>query len=60
MTSSGAARVLAQFDFHTPPISKNVIEGISDNDSLRSAKTEQINNIKWIAGHMLNTRALTP
>lgn len=52
--ASSANSIKAQFDFQTR-LFNNVTEGISEDDSqVRTA--ENINNIKWIAGHMLNTR----
>ena len=44
----------AQFDFQTR-LFNNVTNGISDSES-HVRKTEHTNHIKWIAGHMLNTR----
>jgi len=49
-----AAALKAQFDLHTR-LFNNVTEGLSDAESnVRS--NEHINNVKWVAGHMLNTR----
>ena len=43
-----------QFDLHTR-LFNNALDGISDEVSNKRG-TEQINNMKWIAGHILNTR----
>jgi uncharacterized damage-inducible protein DinB len=43
-----------QFDFQTR-LFNNVISGVSDDES-QVRNSEHINHIKWIAGHMLNTR----
>jgi hypothetical protein len=49
-----AASLKAQFDFHTR-LFNNVTEGITDQES-NTRPNGHINHIKWIAGHMLNTR----
>ena len=52
--SSSSNSIKAQFDFQTR-LFNNVTAGISEDESqVRSG--ENINNVKWIAGHMLNTR----
>ena len=52
--ATATASLKAQFDFHTR-LFNNVTEEISDNESgIRNS--EHINNMKWIAGHLLNTR----
>ncbi len=43
-----------QFDLHTR-LYANVLEGITNMDA-DERKHEAINNMKWIAGHLLNTR----
>ncbi len=52
--SSSTAALKAQFDLHTR-LFTNATAGISDNESgIRNS--EHVNNMKWIAGHLLNTR----
>ena len=51
-TSTGAIK--AQIDLHTRLL-LNATAGISDSES-HIRNTEHINNVKWIAGHLLNTR----
>lgn len=53
MTST-AAPLKVQFDLHTR-LFNNVLDGITDAES-NNCHSDQINHIKWIAGHMLNTR----
>jgi uncharacterized damage-inducible protein DinB len=52
--ASTAAALKAQFDFHTR-LFNNVLDGISDNEA-NSRNNEHVNHIKWVAGHLLNTR----
>ncbi len=52
--ASPTASLKAQFDLQTR-LFNNVTDGIGEQEAhLRNS--EQINHIKWIAGHMLNTR----
>lgn len=44
----------AQFDLHTR-LFTNATEGIADHET-NSRTSEHVNHIKWIAGHLLNTR----
>ncbi len=44
----------AQFDLQTR-LFNNATEGITEDES-GARKSEHINNMKWIAGHLLNTR----
>ena len=53
MTTSAAA-LKAQFDLQTR-LFNNVLEGITDAES-HKRNNEHLNHIKWIAGHLLNTR----
>jgi uncharacterized damage-inducible protein DinB len=53
MTSTAAA-LKAQFDLHTR-LFNNALEGINDADA-NTRKSEQVNHMKWVAGHLLNTR----
>lgn len=53
MTTSAAA-LKAQFDLQTR-LFNNVLEGITDAES-HKRNSEHLNHIKWIAGHLLNTR----
>jgi uncharacterized damage-inducible protein DinB len=53
MTSSAAA-LKAQFDMHTR-LFNNTLDGITDAQA-NSRNSEQVNHMKWIAGHLLNTR----
>ena len=55
--TSTAAALKAQFDLHTR-LFNNALEGITDPDA-NSRKDENINHIKWVAGHLLNTRLST-
>jgi uncharacterized damage-inducible protein DinB len=52
--ASTAASLKTQFDFQTR-LFNNVLEGLS-NDETNTRHSEQINHIKWIAGHITNTR----
>ncbi len=52
--STATASLKAQFDLHTR-LFNNVTEGVTEDES-GTRKSEQINNMKWIAGHLLNTR----
>jgi len=54
MPSSSSNSVKAQFDFQTR-LFNNVTEGISDSES-QVRSVANINNIKWVAGHMLDAR----
>ena len=47
----------AQFDFQTR-LFNNVTEGISEHES-HVRNSDNTNHMKWIAGHMLNTRLTT-
>ena len=51
---STAAALKAQFDLQTRLFS-NALEGITDNESAHR-DSDHVNHIKWIAGHLLNTR----
>jgi uncharacterized damage-inducible protein DinB len=51
---SSIAALKAQFDLQTR-LYCNALEGISDTESAARG-SEHINNIKWIAGHLLDTR----
>ncbi len=53
MTTSSAA-LQAQFDLHTR-LFNNALEGITDSEA-NDRKNEHVNHMKWIAGHLLNTR----
>ncbi len=48
------AALKAQIDLQTR-LFNNVAEGISDTES-GQRNSEQINNMKWVAGHILHTR----
>jgi uncharacterized damage-inducible protein DinB len=48
------ASIKAQFDLHTRLFS-NATEGITDGEA-NTRKSDHVNHIKWIAGHLLNTR----
>ena len=52
--NTSTAALKAQLDLHTR-LFNNVTEGITDNES-GVRNSEHINNMKWIAGHLLNTR----
>ena len=52
--ASSTASLKAQFDLHTR-LFNNATTGISEDES-GARKSEHINNMKWIAGHLLNTR----
>ncbi len=51
---STAAALKAQFDLHTR-LFNNVLDGITDAHA-NDRKSDDINHIKWVAGHLLNTR----
>lgn len=53
-TTTATQSLKAQFDLHTR-LFNNATDGITENES-GIRKNEHINNIKWIAGHLLNTR----
>jgi DinB family protein len=48
------ASLKAQFDLHTR-LFNNATEGITEGDA-HARNHDKINHIKWIAGHLLNTR----
>ena len=52
--STSTAALKAQFDLQTR-LFNNATEGITEDES-GARKSEHINNMKWIAGHLLNTR----
>jgi uncharacterized damage-inducible protein DinB len=52
--SSTAAPIKTQFDLHTR-LFNNVMECISDAES-NNRNSDHVNHMKWIAGHLLNTR----
>ena len=52
--STQTAALKAQFDLHTR-LYNNATEGITDAEA-NSRNSEHVNHIKWIAGHLLNTR----
>ena len=54
MTTNTAAALKAQFDLHTR-LFNNVFEGIEDNEA-NTRNSEHVNHMKWVAGHLLNTR----
>lgn len=43
-----------QFDLHTR-LFNNVLDGIEDSDS-NSRANDQVNHVKWLAGHLTSTR----
>ena len=51
---TATASLKLQFDLHTR-LFNNATAGISDDES-HSRHSEQVNHMKWIAGHLLNTR----
>ena len=53
MTNSAAA-IKAQYDLHTR-LFNNALEGI-DEAGATTRNSDQVNHMKWIAGHLLNTR----
>jgi uncharacterized damage-inducible protein DinB len=55
--ATSTASLKAQFDLHTR-LFNNVTEGITEDDS-HNHNSENTNHIKWIAGHLLNTRIST-
>ena len=52
--ASTAAALKAQYDLHTR-LFNNALDGISDTEA-NSRSNEQVNHIKWVAGHLLNSR----
>ncbi len=52
--ASSAAALKAQFDLHTR-LYNNALTGVSDAES-HSRNNDHVNHMKWIAGHLLNTR----
>lgn len=52
--SDATASLKAQLDLHTR-LFNNVLEGVNDTDA-NTRNSEQINHIKWVAGHLLNSR----
>src|SRR4051812_28620100 len=52
--STQTAALKAQYDLHTR-LFTNATEGLTDADA-NSRNSEHVNHIKWIAGHLLNTR----
>jgi uncharacterized damage-inducible protein DinB len=48
------ASLKAQFDLHTR-LFNNATAGITESES-NSRNSDHVNHIKWIAGHLLNTR----
>lgn len=52
--SDSTASLKAQFDLHTRLYS-NALSGISETESTQR-ENDYVNNIKFIAGHLLNTR----
>ncbi len=53
MTTSAAA-LKSQFDFQTR-LFNNVLDGVTDEESA-ARNNDNVNHMKWIAGHLLNTR----
>jgi uncharacterized damage-inducible protein DinB len=51
---NSAAPLKAQFDMQTR-LFNNVLDGITDTDA-NARKNENINHIKWVAGHLLDSR----
>lgn len=52
--SNSVAALKAQFDLHTR-LFNNVLESVSDTES-NARNSEHVNHMKWVAGHLLNTR----
>jgi uncharacterized damage-inducible protein DinB len=52
--NTSTAALKAQFDLHTR-LYNNVLDGISDSDA-NTRSNDHVNHMKWIAGHILNTR----
>ena len=52
--ASTAAALKSQFDMHTR-LFNNALDGVTDAEA-NSRNNENVNPIKWVAGHMLNTR----
>jgi uncharacterized damage-inducible protein DinB len=55
--ASTAAALKAQFDFQTR-LFNNVLNGVTDEES-NERQSDNTNSMKWIAGHMLNSRINT-
>lgn len=53
MTHSASA-LKAQYDLHTR-LFNNALDGVDENDAL-TRSSDHVNHIKWVAGHLLNTR----
>jgi len=51
---NSTASLKAQFDLHTR-LFNNATAGISDGES-NTRNDDHVNHVKWIAGHLLNTR----
>jgi uncharacterized damage-inducible protein DinB len=51
---TSATALKAQFDLHTR-LFNNALSGIDDTDA-NARRSEHVNHMKWIAGHLLNTR----
>jgi len=52
--ASTAAALKAQFDLQTR-LFNNIFEGINDEET-NTRNNDHVNHMKWIAGHILNTR----
>ena len=52
--NTSAAALKAQFDLQTR-LYTNTLAGITDEES-NARNSENVNHMKWIAGHLLNTR----
>ena len=52
--ASTAAALKAQYDLNTR-LYNNVLQGITDGES-NNRNNENVNHIKWVAGHLLSTR----
>jgi len=52
--ASTAAALKAQFDLHTR-LYNNVLDGVTDSEA-NNRNADHVNHIKWVAGHLLNTR----
>jgi uncharacterized damage-inducible protein DinB len=48
--------IASQFDLHTR-LFNNVLDDITDSESDKRAN-ENVNHIKWLAGHLVNTRLM--
>ena len=51
-----SSTIAAQFDLHTR-LFNNVLADIADNESTKKAN-DNVNHIKWLAGHLVNTRLM--